>query len=96
MWHHQMPEAFFPPCHLDELQSRALSDALSPMSATSTFKNRGGRAIGYRLSEDGAENAKQVRKCQSCWHCFFMKKTVTFFVSNVKFVAADCTVLVFS
>jgi hypothetical protein len=80
-WRYIMPEALFPPCQdydLEELQSSALSDPLSPMSAASTSpsKKKGGRAKGFRFSHDDAKNTKQVRKDGSCWHCFYMRKRV--------------------
>jgi hypothetical protein len=81
-WHHQMPEALFPPCHaqnLNGLQPSNLADFASPMSTTttSTNKNKGGRPVGYRLTDQGAKNAREVREEGSCWHCFYAKKKVS-------------------
>src|SRR5258708_5626105 len=66
-WHHQMPEALFPPCHtqnLNGLQPSNLADFASPMSTTttSTNKNKGGRPVGYRLTDQGAKSAREVRE----------------------------------
>jgi hypothetical protein len=89
-WTHQLPEsAFGLPTTTDDRSaipgasggtrmSHSVSQSSYQSSSVSTCRNKGGRRTGFRLSEDGASSAKEMRRCGACWHCFLMRKKVTY------------------
>jgi hypothetical protein len=89
-WPHQVPETAFGLPHTNDnshlvpvlvsemSRSHSISKSLSQTSSPSSCKSKGGRRYGFRLSKDGARNARNIRQLGSCWHCYLMKTKVRY------------------
>lgn len=95
IWQHQIPETAFGLPHSNDhshlapllvrkmSRSHSVSRSPSQMSTPSSWKSKGGRRHGFRLSRDGARNARDIRQVGSCWHCYLMKIKVRYCPGSV-------------
>ena len=95
-WQHQMPETAFglprandqphlvPVLGSTMTRSHSVPRSPSQVSTPPSWKSKGGRRHGYRLTKAGARNARDIRQLGSCWHCYLMKIKVRYCPASVR------------